>query len=229
MKKLILPLGVVAMLASCAPRPYVATNMYQSTSKHKTVAVLPPVVDMQLRPRQMERTSPEQLKRMEQETSWGIQQAMYSWLLRKHGKMNYSVQFQDISKTNATLKNANINYDALRTMDPTEVAKVLGVDAVIDMNVHTDKPVSEGVAITTQLLQGTWVGPTNHTMVVTNIHDGSTGSLLWKLEREANGNAGSTPEQLIKMTMKRTARKFPYRRTKMDAAGNRESKYAKAD
>lgn len=56
---------------------------------------------------------------------------MYSWFLRRSDKFNYTVKFQDVSKTNSLLKDAGISYADLRDKSKESLAKLLGVDAVI--------------------------------------------------------------------------------------------------
>jgi len=221
MNRVLLILLVVLLCASCAPKPYVAQNMYASITRHKVVAILPPKVSMKLRPRQMRKTSPEKLKDMEKEMAYEVQQAMYSWILRKQRYMNYSTKFQDIKITRARLENAHIDYWALQKMDPKEIALVLSVDGLVDMDISTEKPASEAMSF----LFGAMAGPANHISAVTRIYDGPTGTELWNLTRDAKGNAYSTPDQLVKMVMKKAARHFPYRQTQVDAAGNHRSSY----
>jgi hypothetical protein len=213
MNRILALLFAVIFFASCAPRPYQAANMRQVVNTHKTVAIIPPAVALQLRPYQMRRTTPEQLADREEKMGYNIQNNMYSWILRKQHRMNYSVQFQDITATNAKLAKAGITYADLHKMDPDEVAKILAVDAVLGMTVNAVKPMSDGAAFTLGMFFNIW-GVTNHTSVTTNIHDGATGNLMWRTTINENGSAGSNPEQLINMVMKRTARRFPYRMPK---------------
>jgi len=72
---------------------------------------------------------------------------MYGWFLRKADKYHYTVTFQDINKTNALLKKANIRYEDLGSTDRGAMAKALGVDAVIQDNIRMEKPMSDGAAV----------------------------------------------------------------------------------
>ncbi len=184
--------------------------MYDIIDKHKTVAILPPRVSIQLRPGQMKKVSPSELREMEEKAANSLQEAIYSWILRKQHRMNYSVAFEDISTTNAKLRKANIDYESLRLMDAKKIAAALNVDGLIDINVNTEKPMSDGAAIALFAVFGV-AGSTNNTTAITSIRDGRSGDLLWRLNTTASGSIGSSPAQLSDMIMKRAARRFPYR------------------
>jgi len=134
---------------------------------------------------------------------------MYSWFLRRSEKYNYTVKFQDVSKTNAILKQNNISYLDLRTKSKDELSKLLGVDAVISSSVRMEKPMSEGAAIAVGLLIGAW-GATNTVNTTINIHEGQKGDLMWKYDYEASGSVGSSTDKLVSALMRNASKKFPY-------------------
>ena len=134
---------------------------------------------------------------------------MYSWFLRRSEKFHYTVTFQDVSRTNALLKKAGLNYNDLASKDKAEVAQILGVDAVIQNRSSMDKPMSEGAAVALGLLVGVW-GSTNNVQTTINIHDGKSGNLLWKYDYQASGTVGSSTTRLVDALMKNASKKFPY-------------------
>ena len=200
----------VVLISACAPRPFRAASMYEKIDRHKMVAIIPPQVYIQLRPGQMKKISPSEHADMEQRASAAVQEAIYNWILRKQGRMKYSVAFQDIAVTNAKLRNENVDYTSMRAMDAKKIAALLGVDGVIDMSINTDKPMSDGAAIAIYALFGV-MGSTNNTTATTSIRDGASGELLWRMTLRAQGSVGSSPVQLTEMVMRRAARRFPYR------------------
>lgn len=209
MKKLVSFALLCLVLASCGPQIYKATDFSDAASKHKTVAILPAEVSMQLRPNDAKRTSPEQLEDMVVKTAYDMQEKMYGWFLRRSEKYHYSVSFQDVTRTNAKLKEAGIAYKDLKTTDRSQLAKILGVDAVMQDRLSMEKPMSEGAAIAVGLLVGAW-GNTNKVNTTINIHDGSSGNLLWKYDYEASGSVGSSTTKLVDALMKNATKKFPY-------------------
>lgn len=197
------------VLAACGPSIYKASDFSNVARTHKEVAILPASVSIQLRPNEAKRTTPEQLEKNEMSTGNAIQEKLYGWFLRRSDRYGYTVKFQDVSQTNALLKEANISYADLQTKSKSELAKLLGVDAVISASVRTDKPMSEGVAVALGAVFGVW-GATNGAYTTINIHEGQKGGLLWKYDYQASGSVGSSPENLVNALMRNASKKFPY-------------------
>ncbi len=197
------------LFASCGPKIYKSSEFDTALAKHKTVAILPADVTTELRPNQAKKVTAEQIAEMNEKTSYEIQDKMYSWFLRRSGKFNYTVTFQDVTRTNALLKQAGVNYADLVLKDRAEIAKLLGVDAVLQDKTKMEKPMSDGASAAIGLLVGVW-GNTNKIYTTINIHDGKTSGLLWKYDYEASGSVGSSSTKLVDALMKNAAKKFPY-------------------
>ena len=178
-------------------------------ARHKTVAILPAEVTMQLRPNEAKKITAEQLEDITSKTGYDIQEKMYGWFLRRQDKFSYTVKFQDVTKTNSLLKQAGISYGDLKTTDRAKLAQILGVDAVLQDRTNMEKPMSEGAAVAVGVLIGAW-GATNKVNTTINIHDGKSGDLLWKYDYEASGSVGSSPTRLVDALMRNASKKFPY-------------------
>lgn len=200
---------VSLLVFGCGPKIYQSSNFSAALAKHKTVAILPAEVNMQLRPNEAKKISQEQLNDIVTKTGYDIQEKMYGWFLRKADKFNYTVKFQDVTKTNALLKDAGISYNDLKTTDRAKLAKILGVDAVLQDHTNMEKPMSEGAAVAVGILVGSW-GATNKVQTTINIHDGASGDLLWKYDYQASGSVGSSSTQLVDALMRNASKKFPY-------------------
>jgi len=209
MKTRIYALFAVLSLTACSPKIYKTDDFASLSARHKIVAILPSDVMIHLRPNEAKKVSADEVKKDEESTGYAVQDKMYGWFLRKSDRYHYTVKFQDISKTNAILKQHNISYQDLRTASKEELAQMLGVDAVISSSVRMDKPMSEGAAIAVGLLVGTW-GSTNNVSTTINIHEASKGELMWKYDYEASGSVGSSAENLVNALMKNASKKFPY-------------------
>jgi hypothetical protein len=210
MKKYLLQfLALGLVLSSCGPKIYKSSSFDSALAKHKTVAILPADVSTRLRPNESKKVSPEQLEAMNEKTGFAIQDKMYSWFLRRSDKFQYTVTFQDVTRTNALLKQAGITYDNLAAKDRTEIAKLLGVDAVLQDRTSLDKPMSDGAAVAVGVIFGVW-GNTNAAQTTINIHDGKSGDLLWKYDYEASGSVGSSADKLVNAMMRNASKKFPY-------------------
>lgn len=199
----------LVLLFSCGPKIYKSSEFDAAFAKHKTVAILPAEVTTQLRPNQEKKLTAEQIQEMTEKTGYDIQDKMYSWFLRRSEKFHYTVTFQDVTRTNALLKDAAISYKDLPSKDRAELAKILQVDAIIQDKARMDKPMSEGAAIAVGLLVGMW-GATNKVETTINIHDGKNGHLLWKYDYEAAGSVGSSTTKLVDALMRNASKKFPY-------------------
>lgn len=197
------------ILVSCGPTIYKATEFDTALSQHKSVAILPADVSTRLRPNEAKKVTPEQIDQMNEKTGYAIQDKMYSWFLRRSDKYQYTVTFQDVTRTNALLKQAGIGYKDLSAKDRTELAQLLGVDAVLQDRTSMDKPMSDGAAVAVGVIFGVW-GNTNSVQTTINIHDGKTGNLLWKYDYQASGSVGSSAENLVNALMRNASKKFPY-------------------
>ncbi len=200
------------ILSGCGPKIYKSQNFSTALARHKTVAILPAEVTIQLRPNEAKKVTAEQLMDISNKTAYDIQDKMYGWFLRRSDKFHYTVTFQDINKTNSKFKDAGITYENLKNKDRGELAKILGVDAVMQAKTVSEKPMSEGAAVAVAVLFGAWGawGSTNKVQTAINIHDGQSGDLLWKYEYEASGSVGSSTTKLVDALMRNATKKFPY-------------------
>ncbi|MDP4263405.1 MAG: hypothetical protein Q8941_12840 [Bacteroidota bacterium] len=209
MKRFTLFVIVTFFMAACGPKIYKSNNFSAALARHKTVAILPAECTIQLRPNEAKKLSAEQQNELVNKTAYDIQDKMYGWFLRRSDKFHYTVSFQDINKTNAKLKDAGIAYEDLKSKDRADLAKILGVDAVMQGKTISEKPMSEGAAVAVGLLVGAW-GNTNKVQTAINIHDGKSGELLWKYDYEASGSVGSSTTRLVDALMRNATKKFPY-------------------
>jgi hypothetical protein len=198
-----------AVVSSCGPTIYKADQFSAEAPKHKLVAILPTNIEITLRPNEMKKTTPEQLAKNAESTGYAMQDKMYGWFLKRQDKFHYSVKFQDVMETNSQLNKAGILYADLRTKSRKELAQLLGVDAVISSTVRMDKPMSEGAAMAVGLAFGVW-GNTNKAITTINIHEGSTGNLMWKYQYDAEGSVGSSTDNLVDALMRNASKNFPY-------------------
>jgi len=198
---------MLTILTACGPTIYKAANFDNSKTTIKTLAILPFNVSIDSK-RLPKGTTIETLKESEEKIGYSIQSNSYTWFLQRQN--NYSTSFQDIDKTNALLKKANITFNNIALQDKGELCKLLGVDGIISGKAAMSRPMSEGAAVAVGLLVGAW-GATNKTSTSLTIHD-TNGALLWKYDYEASGSVGSSAENLTKALMKNASKKFPYKK-----------------
>jgi hypothetical protein len=165
MKKnlLLLSLGATFLfLFSCSNRYYTASNFKEKTEDHKVVAILPAEVTLTGKlPKNM---SPEAIAEAEERESTDFQWALMNSILNHANTRKYitTVNFQDINKTQKILEENKISVRDSWKKDDEELAKLLGVDAVIRMNVRKQRYMSDeasyGVGVAKQVIYSTKIG-----------------------------------------------------------------------
>lgn len=188
---------------------YVNPKFYSLARDHKKIAVVPFTVQLGLRPKEREKLSNEQFMEMQQNEGLAAQSALVSWFLKKQNAQDYDLQFQDVKTTNALLLKAGMDLNDLNAYTPDELAKVLGVDAVMGGMVKTSKPLSDGASIAMGALIG-FYGSTNAGNISITLNDAEAGDLLWKYDNDLSGSLGSDMDAIMDALMRRAAKKFPY-------------------
>jgi hypothetical protein len=128
-------------------------------------------------------------------------------MLRK-GK-DFSVSFQDVTRTNALLKQAGA-YDRLDVLTQDSICKILGVDAVIYCIYKYEKTGSEGGAIAKTILLGAGTGKVASGGLTMHVYNGTDGELLWRFYKEMNEDVLSSANQVMERMMRKVGRNFPY-------------------
>jgi hypothetical protein len=206
----IIILGVLFfMLQGCATI-YVSPEFESARQTHKTIALIPfeVTIDAKQIPKDMSR---EVVRELENDEAVVFQQQLFTQFLQRQMKGEYTVEIQDIDKTNRLLNQAGINLDNLGSVSKEDIARTLEVDAVISGSIRRTRPMSTGTAVALGLLVGVW-GPTNKVDVTLNIHESQYGKLLWQYEHQASGSVGSSSEGLARSLMKGVSKKFPYKK-----------------
>lgn len=163
---------------------------------HKTVAIIPFSVDIEGENKK-QITSKKERVRNEKEIEEKVQESLYKFLLRNQN--SYSIEFQDISTTNLKLKNSGI-MSTLYTTSKEEIAKALGVDAVIAgdyVQKMNNKESKSGI-------------------IKITLFDGASGDWVWKLDENAGSKYSLIDEtdKLMNNLMDKVVNYFPYRMAK---------------
>jgi hypothetical protein len=159
MKKTIPYLLFVCTLIStgCSRKNYANSFFYQQTLNHKTIAVLP--AEMIFTGKQPKDLSEEDIKKIEEEESRQFQMSLYSSILRhaNSGRYYMFVNVQDISKTINSLQEKEISIRDSWKMDASKLAELLGVDAVVKMQVTKKRYMSDkasyGVSVARSIIR----------------------------------------------------------------------------
>lgn len=211
MKKLL----VLTLIMFVSIATFAQTHLYENPNfdkiaqNHKIIAVMPFKSTVKLRPRQMKDMKPDQLAKMEVSEGEGVQSAMYSWFLKREKRGTLTVKVQSPAITDAKLKKAGITYDNMDGYTPEEIAKVIGVDAIVMGTFETSKPMSEGASIVLGALIGFW-GATNKATLNLSIYNAADNELLVNYNKMIAGSLGSSTEDLVNVLMRKASRRIAY-------------------
>lgn len=181
-------------------------KLESTIKRHKLVAILPFEATMSFK-KQPKDFDAEANRAKEKAMGTSIQSSMYTFLLRKSN--DYTVEFQDVDKTNILLKKAGLT-DKLSEYSKDEIAKVLGVDAIISGKFESEQTRSEGGAIVTTVLFGGLGSKTGSGALTMVINDGASGDMLWRLYKSMNDSVFTSTDELIDRMMRKVSRNFPY-------------------
>lgn len=207
---------VVAVLSPVAlfagAQKYTHPRFAELTASHKSIAILPfkVVVDKKHLPKNV---TLEMVEASEREEAMEFQRQLYARFLQRAQAGEYTVDFQDVDQTNTLLARAGISLDSLSLHTRDEIAKALGVDAVVSGSIHQSQPTSTGMAFAQSLLIG-FSGSTNRLDINMTVHNGADGALLWSYDHTDKGDLADSVEAMVKSLLKKVAGNFPYRKAK---------------
>ena len=189
-----------------AKQVFESPKLKNAVASHQLVAILPfaSKISFKKQPKDFDAEAHVQ-KEIAMATS--IQSSMYTFLLRKSN--SYSVEFQDVEKTNILLKKAGL-INKLDEVTKDELAAALGVDAVISGKFETEQTRSEAGAIVTTVLFGGLGSKTGSGSLTMVINDGKTGDMLWRFYKAMNDGVFTSSDELIDRMMRKVSRNFPY-------------------
>lgn len=149
-------------LFACSNKYYTAGNFSEKTEDHKVVAILP--AEITLAGKLPKNLSPEDIAKAEETESVNFQYALMNSILRHANTKKYvtTVNFQDINTTQKILDQNDISIRDSWKKDDNELAKLLGVDAVIRMSIRKQRYMSDeasyGVGVAKSVIYRTGIG-----------------------------------------------------------------------
>jgi hypothetical protein len=194
-------IAVTFILQSCA-KIFYSPDAISLAREQKVIAIAPPKVAIAAR-RNIDGVALIEQQRTE---SINFQREMYGWMLKRKMQGTIFVDIQDVETTNAKLANAGFGNGQILT--PDEMCHILGVDGILTSNYSLSKPMSEGAAIASALLLGSW-GPTNEATVSLSIHDQSAEKMIWNFDHKLSSSLG-TQAKLVDELMRQASREMPY-------------------
>ena len=152
----------ILFLFSCSNKYYTASNFEEKTENHKVVAILP--AEVTFTGKQPKTLSPDAIAKAEERESIDFQYALMNSILNHANTKKYitTVNFQDINTTLKILEKNDISVRDSWDKDDNELAKLLGVNSVIRMNIRKQRYMSDeasyGVGVARQVIYKTGIG-----------------------------------------------------------------------
>ena len=193
------------LVVKAQKQEFSSPNLKSEIKKHRIVAILPFKVDISYK-KLPKGFDAEGNKAQELKDSYGMQDGMYTYLLRKAD--DYTVDFQDVQRTNILLKKAGI-MDKLDETLQDSICRLLKVDALIKCSYAYEKTGTEGGAIAKTLLFGFGGSVASGTLTM-QINNGTNGEMIWRYYNIMKEAAFSSSADLMERTMRKVARNFPY-------------------
>lgn len=213
-----------AMLALSCSRQFYQTGAYNDLSgQHHTVAVLP--AETVTTGRIPSDLTPEMVEAIEENESRAFQMALFDQVSRQTGRpeQNVKVNIQHYAETNAKLEKAGIGIRESWNMPPSELAEVLGVDAVVRATVRKEWFLTNLESFGLNLARSViflfsngpwWIIPNDRTSVVlasASIIDGRSGASVWNTEINRDTDWNTSHSEIVRRIARKLARRFPYR------------------
>lgn len=234
MKTLFTYLLLGLIITGCTTINY-TTGSQTKMSKHNTIAVLPFNVQFDLRNKNQKKFTEQELAGVRHFMALGLQQYLYNWLKNYSRKKKFTVSIQNVNITDSILTAKKISYTVLYNMSRIELAKMLGVDAVLTPNVIFAQPNSEAASLLAVPLAAVSLGAgsalfygrlaTQQMNMQILLTDGDSETSIWTFKTKTNNSKLTKPSTSrqkenilyplfdnIDETLIKFIRSFPYKK-----------------
>lgn len=216
------------LLGGCSKNYYISNNFEQRTQNHKVIAILPAQMiytnnlldDLGL--------ENQDLAEIEEAESRAFQISLSDQLLAmaQRGKKSMRVELQSLEQTNHLLASKNINIKSSWDKSPSELAAILGVDAVVKSRVEKQRYLPDlaafGISLGTKivslltrnpfwLINNGNVAKTNDLYISCSLIDGENNNVLWSTNANSSTDWNVSLREVADRLNNVFARKFPYK------------------
>lgn len=211
-------------LSSCTPKAFVVDDFSRATLDHVTVAVLPFRVNFEGNlPKEITR---EQLQMLLVREAELFQTDLHAQLLTRRMTdrgQPIAIDLQPLAVTRGTLEENDLMTAEVWTKNPADLARLLGVDAVITGEVTHYRLMSDLVSAGIELGRsvlfalgyggGIPAGLSNNKEVYASyaIIDADSERLLWSYRNNHEADWSRRADEIVHRINRQAARQFPYR------------------
>jgi hypothetical protein len=223
--RIFLPALFVLIFTSCGTNKnvYKSSDFETKAYRHHTIAILP--FNITQTGHKSKNTTDEAIDEANRKWGYTFQESLQAYLLKytSKNKKGPIISFQSLQKTNAILTENNLDIEDMYQRKPEELAKMLGVDAVLMTTLENQKNFSDGVAyglaagrtILNAIGQGSRTPGLNMNAADINmsayLYDASDSKLLWQTYRKGGTGMPNQVDDLVQYYSNWIAKKFPYK------------------
>lgn len=197
---------------------YVHNDFNTKTANHSKIAVLPfKIVTTGNLKKDLKESD---IKKIQEEESVLFQTSLINQLLKKdaqRGNKDMKVEILSLASTNAILKEKGYSISDITTMDPSKLAAILNVDAVVSSTIQKQRYMSNlasaGVELGNRILQKFDINVDNRTndiYITSNIVNKNDGSNLFSISKKTRIDWRSNTNNIVENVNRKITRNFPY-------------------
>ena len=195
--------------AAQTSRGYFHPKFDSITREHKSIAILPFEVVLNLRPLERKQLKDSEFQSLQKQEGLIIQKTLDAYMFKKRTKRAINIEIQETDSTNKLLRAKRWSSDSITKKSKKELTSLLGVDAVFYGTFHVNRPVATHVAGTLQDITGIPLSNIAGECVI-YLFDGKSGALLWQFWRHFSQGSRATIDSVIEAVMRSAARNIPY-------------------
>ena len=226
--KTTLPFFIIALVlisfSACQRKVYTSASFEQQTLDHKKVAILPAqIIFTGKLPKDMRQ---EDIEAIEERESIAFQHSLYNSILRHANSKKYftTVNFQHTGSTLQVLEKNNISVRDSWNMNDREIARLLGVDAVVRLRIQKQRYMSDmasyGISLGSQII--TKIGgtgglplPVAHNKtndIITSCTLVSDDQTLWNDSYTGASDWNTPGDEVVNNITDNYGKRFPYKK-----------------
>lgn len=177
---------------------------------HTTIAILPFKGAAFVSPLQSMMQDDADIRREADLRGLEMQATLESWFLKRSEGGKFIVQVQPTTETNAILNNNGITLDNLTERTPQEVAKLLGVDAIVTGTVQARQPsMLMAAAVSWMTQDGSNVS--SYAMLDLEVYDTEYGELQCNYRKRIQRSPWVGESRLLHILARKTSRRIAYK------------------
>ena len=177
---------------------------------HTTIAILPFKGAAFVSPLQSMMQDDEDIRREADLRGLEMQATLESWFLKRSERGKFIVQVQPTTETNAILNDNDVTLDNLTERTPQEVAKLLGVDAIVTGTVQARQPSMLMAAAVSWMNQG-GSNVNSYALLDLEVYDTEYGELQCNYRKRILRSPFVGESRLLHILARKTSRRIAYK------------------